>query len=119
MPLPFCQIAVLTSFPRIVDVSYRAAHGVVIFQIEDDYDVSVNGMSVNRPAFIGLRGNLDLQFVEPRGSLHAIITLGAGLGRSGMVRCAGRTLRIHARPRRSRHRQYRHDSHLADGFRQT
>ena len=79
VPLPFCQIAVLTSFPRIVDVSYRAAHGVVIFQIEDDYDVSVNGMSVNRPAFIGLRGNLDLQFVEPRGSLHAIITLGAGL----------------------------------------
>jgi len=36
-------------------------------------------MSVNRPAFIGMRGNLDLQFVEPRGSLHAIITLGAGL----------------------------------------
>jgi hypothetical protein len=34
--LPFCQIAVLTSFPRIVDVSYRAAHGVVIFQIEDN-----------------------------------------------------------------------------------
>jgi AraC family ethanolamine operon transcriptional activator len=77
--LPFCQITVLTSFPRIVDVSYRAAHGVVIFQLEDDYDVSVNGMSVNRPAFIGMRGNLDLQFVEPRGSLHAIITLGAGL----------------------------------------
>jgi AraC-like DNA-binding protein len=77
--LPFCQITVLTSFPRIVDVSYRAAHGIVIFQFEDDYDVSVNGMSVNRPAFIGMRGNLDLQFVEPRGSLHAIITLGAGL----------------------------------------
>jgi AraC family ethanolamine operon transcriptional activator len=77
--LPFCQITVLTSFPRIVDVSYRAAHGIVIFQLEDNYDVSVNGMSVNRPAFIGMRGNLDLQFVEPRGSLHAIITLGAGL----------------------------------------
>ena len=77
--LPFCQIAVLTSFPRIVDVSYRAAHGVVMFQLEDAYEVSVNGMSVNRPAFIGMRGNLDLQFVEPRGSLHAIITLGAGL----------------------------------------
>ena len=77
--LPFCQITVLTSFPRIVDVSYRAAHGVVIFQIEDNYDVSVNGMSVNRPAFLGMRGNLDLQFVEPRGSLHAIVTLGAGL----------------------------------------
>jgi len=77
--LPFCQITLLTSFPRIVDVSYRAAHGVVIFQIDDDYDVSVNGLSVNRPAFIGMRGNLDLQFVEPRGSLHAIITLGAGL----------------------------------------
>ena len=79
VPLPFCQVAVLTSFPRIVDVSYRASHGVVIFQIEDDYEVSVNGMSANRPAFIGMRGNLDLQFVEPRGSLHAIITLGAGL----------------------------------------
>jgi hypothetical protein len=77
--LPFCQIAVLTSFPRIVDVSYRAAHGLVIFQLEDDYEVSVNGMSVNRPAFIGMRGNLDLQFVEPRGSLHAIVTLGTGL----------------------------------------
>ncbi|WP_028347618.1 helix-turn-helix domain-containing protein [Bradyrhizobium murdochi] len=77
--LPCCQITVLRSFPRIVDVSYRAAHGVVIFQIEDDYDVSVNGMSVNRPAFVGMRGNVDLQFVEPRGSLHAIITLGAGL----------------------------------------
>ena len=77
--LPFCQITVLTSFPRIVDVSYRAAHGVVIFQLEDNYDVSVNGMSVNRPAFIGMRGNLDLHFVEPRGSLHAIITLDAGL----------------------------------------
>ncbi|MCK1636732.1 helix-turn-helix domain-containing protein [Bradyrhizobium sp. 157] len=77
--LPGCQITVLTSFPRIVDVSYRAAHGVVIFQIEDDYDVTVNGLSVNHPAFIGMRGNVDLQFVEPRGSLHAIITLGAGL----------------------------------------
>jgi hypothetical protein len=27
--LPFCQITVLTTFPRIVDVSYRAAHGIV------------------------------------------------------------------------------------------
>ncbi|MEH2530227.1 AraC-like DNA-binding protein [Bradyrhizobium sp. AZCC 1588] len=77
--LPCCQVTMLRSFPRIVDVSYRAAHGVVIFQIEDDYDVAVNGMSVNRPAFVGMRGNVDLQFVEPRGSLHAIITLGAGL----------------------------------------
>ncbi len=77
--LPGCQITVLTSFPRIVDVSYRAPHGLVIFQIEDNYEVSVNGMSVNRPAFIGMRGNLDLQFVEPRGSLHAIVTLGTGL----------------------------------------
>ena len=77
--LPFCQIAVLNTFPRILDVSYRAAHGVVIFQLEDRHEVSVNGMSVNRPAFIGMRGNLDLQFVEPRGSLHAIITLGEGM----------------------------------------
>jgi len=77
--LPFCQITVFTSFPRIVDVSYRAAHGLVIFQLEDNYDVSVNGLSAERPAFIGLRGNVDLQFVEPRTSLHAIITLGAGL----------------------------------------
>jgi AraC family ethanolamine operon transcriptional activator len=77
--LPGCQIALLTSFPRITDVSYRATHGVVMFQIEDAYEVSVNGLSVNRPAFIGLRGNADLQFVEPRGSLHAIITVGAGL----------------------------------------
>ena len=79
VPLPGCQIAVLTSFARIADVSYRAPHGVVIFQLEDNYEVSVNGMSANRPAFIGMRGNLDLQFVEPRGSLHAIVTLGAGL----------------------------------------
>ena len=79
MRLPFCQITLLTSFPRILDVSYRAAHGIVMFQMEDDYEVSVNGMSVNRPAFIGMRGNVDLQFVEPRGSLHAIVTLGAGL----------------------------------------
>ena len=77
--LPFCHITLLTSFPRILDVSYRAAHGIVMFQMEDDYEVSVNGMSVNRPAFIGMRGNVDLQFVEPRGSLHAIVTLGAGL----------------------------------------
>jgi AraC family ethanolamine operon transcriptional activator len=77
--LPFCQITLLASFPRILDVSYRAAHGIVMFQMEDDYEVSVNGMSVNRPAFIGWRGNVDLQFVEPRGSLHAIVTLGAGL----------------------------------------
>ena len=77
--LPFCQIAVLTTFPRILDVSYRAAHGVVMYQLEDRHEVSVNGLSVNRPAFIGMRGNLDLQFVEPRGSLHAIVTLGAGL----------------------------------------
>ncbi|MDE5455218.1 helix-turn-helix domain-containing protein [Bradyrhizobium sp. CSA112] len=77
--LPGCQINLLTSFPRILDVSYRAAHGVVIFQIEDAYEVSVNGLSVNRPAFVGMRGNADLQFVEPRGSLHVIITLGGGL----------------------------------------
>jgi AraC-like DNA-binding protein len=77
--LPSCQITVLNSFPRIVDVSYRAAHGVVIFQLEDDYDVSVNGLSVSRPVFLGMRGNLDLQFVEPRGSLHAIVTLDSNL----------------------------------------
>lgn len=77
--LPHCQITLLDSFPRIVDVSYRAAHGVVMFQLKDDYDVSVNGLSVDRPAFVGMRGNVDLQFVEPRGSLHAIITLGSGL----------------------------------------
>lgn len=77
--LPSCQITVLTSFPRIVDVSYRATHGLVIFQLEDNYEVSVNGMSAERPAFIGLRGSADLQFVEPRSSLHAIITLGSGL----------------------------------------
>lgn len=77
--LPFCRITVLRSFPRIVDVSYRAAHGLVIFQIEDSHEVSVNGMSAERPAFVGLRGNVDLQFVEPRGSLHAIVTLDAGL----------------------------------------
>ena len=77
--LPGCQITLLASFPRILDVSYRATHGVVMFQIEDAYEVSVNGLSVNRPAFVGMRGDVDLQFVEPRGSLHAIITLGAGL----------------------------------------
>lgn len=77
--LPHCQIAVLTSFPRIVDVSYRAAHGVAIFQLKDAYEVSVNGLSVDRPTFVGMRGNVDLQFVEPHGSLHAIITLGPSL----------------------------------------
>ena len=77
--LPLCQITVLTSFPRIVDVSYRVAHGVVMFPLEENHDVTVNGMSASRPAFIGMRGNVDLQFVEPRGSLHAILTLGAGL----------------------------------------
>ena len=76
---PFCQITALTSFARIVDVSYRVAHGVVILQLEDDYEVSANGMSVNGPAFVGMRGNVDCQFFEPRGSLHAIIVLGAGL----------------------------------------
>src|SRR4029450_10909988 len=38
--LPCCQITGLTSFARILDVRYRAAHGVVIFQLEDDYEVS-------------------------------------------------------------------------------
>lgn len=77
--LPSCHITVLNSFPRILDVSYRAPHGLIIFQLEDDYDVSANGMAVNRPAFIGVRGKVDCQYVEPRGSLHAIITLSAGL----------------------------------------
>ncbi len=77
--LPFCRITVLNSFPRIVDVSYRAADGLVIFQLEDNYEVSVNGMSAERPAFIGMRGNVDLQFFEPHSSLHAIITLDTGL----------------------------------------
>jgi AraC family ethanolamine operon transcriptional activator len=77
--LPACQITVLDSFARILDVSYRVPHGIVIFQLEDDYEVSVNGMSVSGPAFIGMRGKLDCQFVEPRGTLHAIITLSKGL----------------------------------------
>jgi hypothetical protein len=50
-----------------------------MFQLKDDYDVSVNGLSVDRPAFAGMRGNVDLQFVEPRGTLHAIITLASSL----------------------------------------
>ena len=77
--LPGCQINVHTSFARIVDASYRVPHGVVIFQLEDNYEVSANGISVSGPAFIGMRGNVDCQFFEPRGSLHAIITLAAGL----------------------------------------
>ncbi len=77
--LPCCQITALTSFARIVDVSYRVAHGVIIFQLEDNYEVSANGMYVNRPAFLAMRGHVDCQFHEPRGSLHAIITFGAGL----------------------------------------
>jgi AraC-like DNA-binding protein len=77
--LPSCQITALTSFARIVDVIYRVAHGLVIFQLEDNYEVSANGMSVNGPAFIGMRGKMDCKFVEPRGSLHAIITLAASL----------------------------------------
>jgi hypothetical protein len=117
--LPFCHITLLTSFPRILDVSYRAAHGIVMFQIEDAYEVSVNGLSVNRPAFIGMRGNVDLQFVEPRGSLHAIVTLGAGPAGSRMVRYAGRAMPVHAGRRRSGDSQIRHDRHSADGFRQT
>ena len=77
--LPCCQITALASFPRIVDVSYRMPHGAVIFQLEDDHEVSANGMSVNGPAFIGMRGNVDIQYFEPRGSLHAIVSFGAGL----------------------------------------
>jgi len=77
--LPCCQITALASFPRIADVSYRMAHGALIFQLEDDHEVSANGMSVNGPAFIGMRGNVDIQFFEPRGSLHAILTFGVGL----------------------------------------
>ena len=77
--LPDCQVNVHTSFARIVDANYRMPHGVVIFQIEDDYEVSVNGMSVRQPAFVAMRGKVDCQFVEPRGSLHAIITLAPGL----------------------------------------
>ena len=78
--LPCCQITALTSFARIVDVRYRVAHGVVILQLEDDYEVSANGMSVNGPAFIGMRGNVDCQFFEPRGSLHAIMSSGPACG---------------------------------------
>ena len=77
--LPCCQIAALTSFARIVDVSYRVAQGIVLLQLEDDHEVAANGMSVNGPAFIGMRGNVDCQFFEPRGSLHAIITFGPGM----------------------------------------
>lgn len=77
--LPHCQVGVLSSFPRIIDVSYRSAQGVVIFQLEDAHEVSVNGLTVDRPTFVGMRGNVDLQFVEPHGSLHAIITLGPAL----------------------------------------
>src|SRR6185312_13762236 len=57
--LPDCQIALLRSFPRIIDVSYRASHGVVIFQVEDACEVSVNGISVNQPAFVAMHGNVD------------------------------------------------------------
>jgi AraC-like DNA-binding protein len=77
--LPDCQLVLLSTFPRITDVSYRASQGVVIFQIEDAHEVSVNGISANHPAFLALHGNVDLQFVEPRGSLHVIVTLGTSL----------------------------------------
>ena len=79
--LPCCQITALTSFARIVDVSYRVAHGVVVLQLEDDYEVSANGMSVNGPAFVGMRGNVDCPRRRPAGS--------------GMVRDARSAMRIH------------------------
>ena len=80
--LPSCQITALTSFARIVDVSYRVAHGLVIFQLEDNYEVSANGMSVNGPAFIGMRGKVDCKFVEPRGVIVDSKSGVSGAGRT-------------------------------------
>lgn len=77
--LPDCQVNVHDSFARIVDASYRVPHGVILFQLEDNYEVSANGMSVNGPAFIAMRGQVDCQFVEPHRTLHAFVTLSPSL----------------------------------------
>ena len=50
-----------------------------ILQLEDNYEVSANGMSVNAAGLHRDARQCGLQFFEPRGSLHAIIILGAGL----------------------------------------
>ena len=93
--LPCCQITALTSFARIVDVSYRAAHGVVIFQLEDDYEVSANGMSVNGPAFIGMRGNVDLSVLRTTRVAACDHHLRGRPAGPGMVRDARSAMRVH------------------------
>jgi AraC family ethanolamine operon transcriptional activator len=71
--LPGCTLLVQRTFARIFEASYRIAGTLVIVSLDDDTRATVDGVALAPNAFVALRGDTDVRFVEHASNLHATI----------------------------------------------
>jgi AraC family ethanolamine operon transcriptional activator len=77
--LPCCTVLVQRTFARIFEASYRIAGTLVIVPLDDATRVNVDGAALAPNAFVTLRGNADVRFVEHVSNLHATIVFSPDL----------------------------------------
>lgn len=62
--LPHCEIYLLRTFPRIVDLAVPANHTVVLFSMVGTSDTIINGQPLDHPSLVLGRGPTDYRMVE-------------------------------------------------------
>jgi hypothetical protein len=64
LALPHCEIYLLRTFPRIVDLEVPANHTVVLFSMVGTSDAIINGQPLDHPSLVLGRGPTDYRMVE-------------------------------------------------------
>jgi|GEM_PF-4578435 hypothetical protein len=62
--LPHCEIYLLRTFPRIVDLAVPANHTVVLFSMVGTSDTIINGQPLDHPSLVLGRGPTDYRMVQ-------------------------------------------------------
>jgi AraC-like DNA-binding protein len=64
LALPNCEIYLLRTFPRIVDLEVPANHTVVLFSMVGTSNTTINGQPLDHPSLVVGRGPTDYRMVE-------------------------------------------------------
>jgi hypothetical protein len=64
LALPHCEIYLLRTFPRIVDLEVPANHTVVLFSMVGTSDTIINGQPLDHLSLVLGRGPTDYRMVE-------------------------------------------------------
>src|SRR5882672_11585820 len=64
LALPNCEIYLLRTFPRIVDLEIPANRTLVLFSMVGTSDTIINGQRLDRPSLILGRGPADYRMLE-------------------------------------------------------